>query len=163
MHRTVVLARLDQQAVVRRALPEPGIAGVLSEQPELAGQKAFAPVRPRLCVDRPPPFLGVDREAVGVTLDETAHLSRRCSPGAFGKWPQGVGLLQASGREERQWFGQHLVTHRALAACSAGLGQGARQPAWSWIVLVSVKVAIACRPSSRPSPLAPKPPKGSSG
>src|SRR6266511_3188741 len=148
----ILLSLLDQERVVLGGIAQVLPAGAAGEQPELSTEKTLAPVGPGLRVHRPPAFLGVQREAVGMPPDQRRDLllGRRPRPGGTG--PVAVGDGDAGGHHHRQRAAEYLVAHRSAPP---GTQRVVRGPTCSWTVLVWVNEPIACRPSSRPSPLAP--------
>jgi hypothetical protein len=76
----VVLALLDVLAVLLRLLPEPGIAGVLGEQPQLPAQETLAPVRPQTVVVGHLPGSGVGGTVTAAVRAALAPISIAYSP-----------------------------------------------------------------------------------
>ena len=93
----------DEAAVVDGALAEPWVAGLLVDEPELAGQEALAPVGPGLAAVQPLAALGVEREVIRMVGDEVAQLARG----------QVEGGLRAAGAGRRACS---LRLHRSVAA-----------------------------------------------
>jgi hypothetical protein len=74
VYRSVFFAVLDEARVVLGKLTPFRVAGLLVNEPELAAEEAFAPVRLGLTGMLPPPARGVHWEIIGVGLDEAAQL-----------------------------------------------------------------------------------------
>ena len=81
----------DEAAVVDGALAEPWVAGLLVDEPELAGQEALAPVGPGRAAVQPLAALGVEREVIRMVGDEVAQLARGEVEGGLRALAQGVG------------------------------------------------------------------------
>ncbi len=74
VHVAIGLAVFDQPRIVLGFGAPVGIVRVPIEQPELAGQEPFAPVRPCLAAVLPLAADGVHGKIIGVRLDQVAQL-----------------------------------------------------------------------------------------
>ena len=68
----VVLAGLDQEAVLLGLLAPPGVTGPAGDDPHQAAEEAFGPVGPRLVLDVPATVDRVDRERAGLWSSRAA-------------------------------------------------------------------------------------------
>ena len=70
----VVLAWLDEEAVVLGLLAPPGVTGPAGDDPHQAAEEPFGPIGPRLVLDVPATVDRVDRERVGLGRHEPLDL-----------------------------------------------------------------------------------------
>src|SRR5208282_578509 len=71
----VVLAMLEQSGVMLGSPPPPALSGSIGDEPDHAGVKPPAPIRPEVAAMQPASAHGIDREIVGSALDRQAHLA----------------------------------------------------------------------------------------
>src|SRR5690606_31111366 len=74
VHVAVVLAVLEQFAVVLGTRSPLGIAGAACKLPHHAGQESAGPVRPQLAFVIPAAADGIDWKELGRAIDERSHL-----------------------------------------------------------------------------------------
>ena len=73
--RAIVLARLDQEAVLLGLLAPPGVTRPAGDDPDQAAEEPFGPIGPRLVLDVPAAADRVDRKRPGLCRHESPDLA----------------------------------------------------------------------------------------